>query len=309
MGMTGAGEWFVSATGTGIGIGIGIGTGIGAETGVELHADAVHRAADAVHRLGVTLLLVVALFLVVGTVLAERRVRRARRRVRALLGGRNRPRRSRKPLHTRELTGWIPVLGAACAGLVLLDGVLGAGLGGLAGYAVRQWLRRRERSSGGAGPDGTGGAAERAEAERQLPLAADLMAACVTAGADPVVAAEAVGECLGGPVGDRLALAAVELRLGGESAQVWGRLGALPGARPLARCLARACDAGAPAAEELALIAADCRAAWTRAAAARAHRAGVLIAAPVGLCLLPAFLAVGVGPVVIGLAGGVLHID
>ncbi|WP_349017442.1 type II secretion system F family protein [Streptomyces cavernicola] len=213
------------------------------------------------------------------------------------------------------------MLGTACGGFVLVGGVLGAVLGGLAGYAVRQWLRRRERSSGGAGPgdagpggmgpegiDGSLTAAEAVEAERQLPLAADLVAACVAAGAGPVAAAEAVGESLGGPVGDRLALAAVELRLGGESAQVWGRLGVLPGARPLARCLARACDAGAPAAEELSMIAADCRAAWARAAGARAHKAGVLIAAPVGLCLLPAFLAVGVVPVVIGLAGGVLNV-
>ena len=33
----------------------------------------------------------------------------------------------------------------------------------------------------------------------------------------------------------------------------------------------------------------------------------VLISAPVGLCFLPAFIAVGVLPVVIGLAGGVLR--
>ena len=37
-----------------------------------------------------------------------------------------------------------------------------------------------------------------------------------------------------------------------------------------------------------------------------ARRAGVLVTAPVGLCFLPAFIAVGVLPVVIGLAGGVL---
>ncbi|MGW6246040.1 type II secretion system F family protein, partial [Streptomyces roseolus] len=48
------------------------------------------------------------------------------------------------------------------------------------------------------------------------------------------------------------------------------------------------------------------RAAAGRAAAARARRAEVLISAPVGLCFLPAFLAVGVAPVVIGLAKGLL---
>ncbi|MFM9372350.1 type II secretion system F family protein [Streptomyces sp. Da 82-17] len=285
----------------------------------------IRLGADVIHRLGVTVLLAVVLFALLWTVLTEHGERRARRRVRQLLGYTelSRPRlRTRLTSMARrrgsrpgELPGWVPVLGAACAGFVIVGGLLGVGLGGLGGYGVGRWLRRRERSSDGPRRDGTGGsegavsATELAEAERQLPLAADLVAACVTAGAGPAVAAEAVGESLGGPVGDRLARAAVELRLGGESAQVWGRLGSIPGARPLARCLARACDAGAPAAEELSLIAADCRAAWSRAAASKAHRAGVLISAPVGLCLLPAFLAVGVVPVVIGLAGGVLNID
>ena len=36
-------------------------------------------------------------------------------------------------------------------------------------------------------------------------------------------------------------------------------------------------------------------------------RAAVLVTAPVGLCFLPAFLAVGVAPVVIGLADGLLN--
>ncbi|NEC80655.1 hypothetical protein G3I38_15800, partial [Streptomyces sp. SID7958] len=53
-------------------------------------------------------------------------------------------------------------------------------------------------------------------------------------------------------------------------------------------------------------IAAGTRAEWARAGTARARRAAVLVTAPVGLCFLPAFVAVGVLPVVIGLAGGVL---
>lgn len=49
------------------------------------------------------------------------------------------------------------------------------------------------------------------------------------------------------------------------------------------------------------------RAERVSAAVARAQRAAVLITAPVGLCFLPAFLSVGVAPVVIGLAGGLLQ--
>ncbi|MFL9678900.1 type II secretion system F family protein [Streptomyces sp. KL110A] len=63
---------------------------------------------------------------------------------------------------------------------------------------------------------------------------------------------------------------------------------------------------GAPAADAVARHAAVLRASAARAATARARRAQVLISAPVGLCFLPAFLAVGVAPVVIGLARGLL---
>ena len=43
------------------------------------------------------------------------------------------------------------------------------------------------------------------------------------------------------------------------------------------------------------------------AARAAAERASVLIAAPLGLCYLPAFLCLGIVPVIAGLAGDVLH--
>ncbi|TGA83450.1 type II secretion system F family protein, partial [Streptomyces sp. MZ04] len=165
------------------------------------------------------------------------------------------------------------------------------------GYGVLRWWR------------GRGDAVrefDAAEASRQLPLAADLLAACVAAGAGPVVAAQAVGEALKGPVGERLARGAAEVRLGSEPADAWRILASIPGAAALARLLERAGESGAPAAEPVARLAADCRAERGRTAMAAARRAGVLMTAPVGLCFLPAFIAVGVLPVVIGLAEGLL---
>ena len=43
------------------------------------------------------------------------------------------------------------------------------------------------------------------------------------------------------------------------------------------------------------------------AARAAAERASVLIAGPLGLCYLPAFVCLGIVPVVVGLAGDVLR--
>ncbi|MDF3149618.1 type II secretion system F family protein, partial [Streptomyces sp. T21Q-yed] len=118
--------------------------------------------------------------------------------------------------------------------------------------------------------------------------------------------AQAVGEALGGPVGDGLARGAAEVRLGGEPGEAWQRLASMPRAGALARLLERADVSGLPAAGPVARLAAEARADWGRTATERARRAAVMVTAPVGLCFLPAFIAVGVAPVVIGLAGGVL---
>ncbi|MEV8048527.1 type II secretion system F family protein [Streptomyces bacillaris] len=198
---------------------------------------------------------------------------------------------------------WAAPAGAWLAGWVLVGGLLGCAVGSAVAYGTWRWQRSRPRP-------GPGETREEQEAiAGQLPLATDLLAACVAVGAGPREAAEAVGESIGGPVGDRLARAAAEIRLGGEPAEAWGRLGEIPGAGPLARCLHRAGSTGAPAAEPVSRLAEAMRAERAGAAVARAQRAGVLITAPVGLCFLPAFLAVGVAPVIIGLAGGLLAAD
>ncbi|MFF9569402.1 type II secretion system F family protein [Streptomyces sp. NPDC014685] len=196
---------------------------------------------------------------------------------------------------------WIAPLAAVVTGWALIGGPLGCAAGLTGGYGAWRWQRARK------GHEQRDGKEEQAWAARQLPLAADLLAACVSAGAGPGEAAEAVGESLGGPVGTSLAQVAAEIRLGGEPAAAWGRFGEIPGAGALARCLDRAGSTGAPAAEPVARLAEAMRAERASAAMARAQRAGVLITGPVGLCFLPAFLAVGVAPVVMGLATGLLH--
>ncbi|MGW7426519.1 type II secretion system F family protein [Streptomyces sp. NPDC054813] len=254
-------------------------------------------SAEVVHRLGAT----VAVLLVLGwsawRLERARRRRRARRRVAELLALEMPERRSDVAGAVR---GWLPVVGVVCGGWVLVGGVAGALLG--LGVAAGLWRWRRRQ-----GDAGRAAQVEASGAARQLPLASDLLAACIAAGAAPVVAAQAVGEALGGPVGEGLARGAAEVRLGGEPADAWRRLAALPGAAALARLLERADESGLPAAAPVARLAADARAEWARSATARARRAAVLISAPVGLCFLPAFIAVGVLPVVIGLAGGVMR--
>ncbi|SFY23358.1 type II secretion system F family protein [Streptomyces atratus] len=269
-------------------------------------------AGEAVHRVAAVCAVLSA---VAGTAFAlagAQRGRTVRRRGAVLLAiGVQKRRRGRRrgcgqgrgyPASGVRAKEWIAPVGAVASGWVLVGGLPGC-VAGLAGaYGAWRWQRSRRRPEPGAGQ------AEMAEAARQLPLAADLLAACISAGAGPREAAEAVGESLGGPVGVRLARTAAEIRLGGEPAAAWGRFGEMPGASALARCLDRAGATGAPAAEPVARLAEAMRAERASAAVARAQRAGVAVTAPVGLCFLPAFLMVGVAPVVIGLATGLLRI-
>ncbi|AWE51593.1 type II secretion system F family protein [Streptomyces nigra] len=261
-------------------------------------------SAEVVHRLGMA----VGAVLIIGWLVrwwAEiRRERQVRGRLAGLLRGADRGPVRRRLDVRRGMGRWAPVVGVGAAGWALVGGVAGL-LVGVAGAVGLWWWRRRQGAGAGAvGADVD--AVDGGEVARRLPLAADLLAACIAAGAGPVIAAQAVGEALGGPVGDALARGAAECRLGGEPYDAWRRLASMPGAAGLARLLERAGVSGLPAAGPVARLAAEARADWTRASTERARRAAVMVTAPVGLCFLPAFIAVGVAPVVIGLAGGVL---
>ncbi|MFJ8543836.1 type II secretion system F family protein [Streptomyces sp. NPDC093586] len=255
---------------------------------------------DVAHRLEAGLGAALVVGWLVGRAGAVRRERAVRKRLAALLAlepARVGPRPGEALDAARR---WLPLVGAAGAGWALVGGVVGT-VAGLTAAAVL-WRRLARRSAVGTAAQETAAV----EAARQLPLAADLLAACVAAGAGPVIAAQAVGDALGGPVGNALSRGAAEVRLGGEPGGAWRGLAALPDAGPLARLLERAEVSGLPAAGPVARLAAQARADRARATTVRARRAAVMVTAPVGLCFLPAFVAVGVLPVVIGLAGGVL---
>jgi pilus assembly protein TadC len=74
----------------------------------------------------------------------------------------------------------------------------------------------------------------------------------------------------------------------------------------LLRLARRSASSGAALAEGVAELAAQSRHDAADAATATAARALVLIAGPLGLCFLPAFVCLGIVPVVAGLAGRVL---
>ncbi|NYI05617.1 hypothetical protein FHU37_002560 [Allostreptomyces psammosilenae] len=106
------------------------------------------------------------------------------------------------------------------------------------------------------------------------------------------------------PAAGRLRDTCSRLRLGADPAEAWD----VPGLEPLARVLVRAQTTGAPPTSALVSFAAENRAERLHAAGRMARRTGVLATAPLGLCFLPAFVLVGVTPVVVGLADGLLDL-
>ena len=75
----------------------------------------------------------------------------------------------------------------------------------------------------------------------------------------------------------------------------------------LLRLARRSASSGAALAHGVAELAAASRHEAADAASAAAQRASVMIAGPLGLCYLPAFLCLGIVPVVAGLADDVLQ--
>lgn len=142
-----------------------------------------------------------------------------------------------------------------------------------------------------------------------LPLVLDLLAACLAGGAPQSAAAEAVGTAVGGTAGRRLHGVVAALAVGAPPAEAWAVLAggsADDPWAPAARALSRAADGGAPVATAVHRLAAEARAEARSTAEQAARRVGVLAVAPLTVCFLPAFVLLGVVPVVVSLASPLL---
>lgn len=100
--------------------------------------------------------------------------------------------------------------------------------------------------------------------------------------------------------------AAAALGRGVDPTATWTQVGVeVPELVAVARLCARAAVSGASIADELHRMAAAHRAALDASRRRRLQRASVWLVLPLGLCFLPAFVLVGVVPLVVGaLPGG-----
>lgn len=133
---------------------------------------------------------------------------------------------------------------------------------------------------------------------------ADLLGAAIGAGSTVPAALGAVGRAAGGESGRTLARAGVALGRGEPWGAAWA--GSPERLEPLARALAEAWHAGAAPIPVLRLVATQERREARQRAGAAAARLGVRLVLPLGLCLLPSFVLLGIVPLVLSLGGTLL---
>ena len=188
----------------------------------------------------------------------------------------------------------VAAFGVAVGAWVLVGGVPGAVAAPVAAAAC-WWVTGRMEP-----------AAVRRRRERlaaAVPHVVDLMAACLGAGLSPTSALEHVADAVGPPAQDVLVAVSARLRLGVDPATVWRDLARHPQLGGLGRALARAVESGASVADAMQRLSDDLRRASRADVESRARAVGVKAAVPLGVCLLPAFVLVGVVPLVAGAVG------
>jgi Flp pilus assembly protein TadB len=200
----------------------------------------------------------------------------------------------------RGRTPPLPILAALAVALlppVLDGGPVGLALSvpaGLATFAGSRWLLRRTSAA----------VQRRARAPDALLLAAswDLLAACLRGGLPVPAAIRAIAGEVPEPAAGALHHTAELLALGADPVAAWAPALAEPSTAELARGARRSARSGAALAAVAEGLATTVRSGADDLAEARAQRAAVAVTGPLGLCFLPAFLCIGVVPVVIGLA-------
>lgn len=146
---------------------------------------------------------------------------------------------------------------------------------------------------------------EREEVARELPHLVDLFASTLRAGAEPLAGLEAVCRALPGPAADRLAPVLDHGRWGASSEEIWRSVADDEALAPLARAMVRSESSGASVVDVVERLADELESEALAAAEDVARRVGVAAAVPLGVCLLPAFLLIGVAPTVAALLASI----
>lgn len=160
-------------------------------------------------------------------------------------------------------------------------------------------MTRARRLATGPDPAGPQGATE-----VEVAVVLDLLDAACGAGVSVLRALDAVGGAVGGARGRALARVAASLGLGAGWDEAWS--GAPAALAPVGEALRGSWEQGLSPEGALRAAASAVRARRHAVALEAAGRLGVRLVLPLGLCFLPAFVLVGLVPVLLGMAGASL---
>lgn len=201
-----------------------------------------------------------------------------------------------QPRSVALLRGVAAASGAAAA-LLVVPGPAGLAVATVVAVAVlvrsRQWESSATRR-------------RRAVLEAELPHVVDLMTAALGAGSAPTTALVLVADVVDPTMGAELRRWTTRLALGSDPVTLWTLMARHPQLGRLGTTLKRSADSGAPVAAALQRLAEDLRARRRAAVEERVRQVEVRAAVPLGVCLLPAFVLVGVVPLVAGSVTGLL---
>lgn len=137
----------------------------------------------------------------------------------------------------------------------------------------------------------------------ELPQVCDLLAVCLSAGMPLRSAAHAVAAASVGPLAQVLETAVWQIELGVEESKAWAALSAEPALATFGRELSRGAETGVSLTARLSALGVDARRAAAATAETEAKRVGVRSVLPLMTCFLPAFVLIGVVPIVGGMVG------
>ncbi|WP_406049009.1 type II secretion system F family protein [Kribbella sp. NBC_00889] len=197
--------------------------------------------------------------------------------------------RSRRPRGPTPRTHRLAAIVAAIGAIVLIGLPWGVLLAALAYYGVPRALSRLEPAES---------KQRAAQIGRDLPLAVDLLAACLRAGRPPQQALGVVATAVRGPLAELFTKVAHHLALGADPADAWAHLRTEPACAPVARAIDRSIRSGAPLSKTLEHLADDTRQSHQHAADQQARAAESRSALPLGLCFLPAFILLSIVPTI-----------
>jgi pilus assembly protein TadC len=146
---------------------------------------------------------------------------------------------------------------------------------------------------------------DREEVERTLPHLISLFASTLRSGAEPVAGLAQVCDALPGPAARRLAPVVEQSRWGASGVEAWSEVAADEALGPLARVMVRSQTSGTSVVQAVERLADEIERESLATAEDAARRVGVAAAIPLGVCLLPAFLLLGVVPTVASLFASV----